>query len=126
MLKRIFNLLGFCFTVICPLILFGGVIPLTHGGIAAGLTTMGYIVVAIIAVILSCKLYAYVKTRKESLGRGIALFAFPLAWWLIIWMGLQNIVTLINNLSLYWWRVIIFLCIGGFFRICAEAMGEDS
>ena len=123
MAKKIFKLLGFIFMVICPIVIFGGVIPYTHEGKIAGFTTMGYIALAVIAFILSLKLYALVKKQKESLTRGLILFAFPCAWWFIIWLGINKLVSLATSIAAYWDRVLIFVILGGVCYIASEAMG---
>lgn len=125
MQKTIFKLLGFLFMIIAPIIMFGGVIPYTHEGIAAGLTTMGYIAVAVVALIAAIKCRSAIKRRKESLARGLLLSIFPIGAWLLVRLGTSKIASLAVNIAEYWDRVLIFIVIGAGFYIAAEAMGED-
>ncbi len=124
LLKTAFKIAGFIFTVALPILMFGGVIPYTHGGKSAGFTTMGYIAVCIFLAIVAAKIRSKIKTRPESLKRGIFLSLFPLGAWIVVKLGVNKIVTLTANIAQYWDSVIIFVCLGCLFYIASEAMGE--
>lgn len=111
--------------VIVPIMLFGGIVPYTHGKTSAGFTTMGYVALAVLALILSMKLRSAIKKRNESLGRGVILLMFPVGWWIIVKVGISKLVTLVNNISEYWNNVLGFILLGGIFYIIAETIGED-
>ena len=124
MLKLAFRIAGFTFTVVMPLLMFGGIIPYTHDGKAAGFTTMGYIALFIFLVILAAKLRSRIKARPEGLTRGILLTLFPIGAWVLIKLGINKIVALASNIDVYWDNVLLFVIVGSMFYIAAEAMGE--
>lgn len=121
---RIIVCLGFFFEYLLPIILFGGVVPYTHGELAAGLTRAGYYAIFIVAYILAKKGKEKLLTLKKSAVRGILLSLFPVAFWLIGFIGLKYILGAIDSLVLYWHRIIIFIVIGRLFYIAEEAIQE--
>jgi hypothetical protein len=123
-LKTAFRIAGFTFTVAIPILMFGGIIPYTHEGKAAGFTTMGYLALVVFVIILAAKLRSRLKERPESLARGVLLALFPLGAWAVIRIGLDKIVALATNISEYWGSVLVFLLIGCMFYVGAEAIGE--
>lgn len=119
---RIFLALGFIFQYIIPVVLFGGVIPYTHDGIAAGLTKMGYIAIAVIALILTHKLKEWLLGREKSLTRGLLLSVFPIVWWLIIFLALGWVEGFVVSLAAYWKRILLFIVLGRLFYTVSEAI----
>lgn len=115
---------GFIFQYIIPIILFGNVIPFTHGVVKAGLTAGGYIALGILAFIIISKLKEYLHSKPKSLTRGIILSLFPIAIWLILNIGLGALQRFINSFISYWHYLIIFIVIGRIFYIIDEAITE--
>ena len=115
---------GFIFQYIIPIILFGNVIPFTHGVVKAGLTAGGYIALGILAFIVINKAKEYLHSKPKSLIRGIILSLFPIAIWLILNIGLGALQRFINSFVSYWHYLIIFIVIGRIFYIIDEAITE--
>ncbi len=115
---------GFVFQYIIPIILFGNVIPFTHGVVKAGLTAGGYIALGILVFIIINKAKEYLHSKPKSLTRGIILSLFPVAIWLILNIGLSSLQRFINSFINYWHYVIIFIVIGRIFYIVDEAISE--
>ena len=116
--------IGFTIQYIIPIILFGNVIPFTHGVIKAGLTAGGYITLGFLAFICIGKLKEYLNSKPKSLTRGIILSLFPVAIWLIINIGLEAVQRFINSFVGYWHYIIIFIVIGRIFYCLDEALTE--
>lgn len=112
--------IGFTFQYIIPIVLFGKVIPYTHESLEAGLTVMGYIALAIIVLIISGKLKDKLHGMKKGLVRALLLSLFPIAYWLIIKIGINYILNLFVALAQYWGYLIIFILIGRLFYIISE------
>ena len=121
-IRRAFSALGFAFTYLIPIILFGGVVPYTHDGVKAGLTKMGYIAIAVIVIVLSGKLKEYLLERPKSFGRALILSLFPVVWWLIIFFALGWIESFAASISLWWDKVIIFILLGRICCVISEAL----
>ena len=121
-LRYAFSFLGFVFEYVIPLLLFGGVIPYTHEGVAAGLTKMGYIAIIVFLLIVGKKIKEKLLTREKSLPRGAILSVFPIAFWLVINFGIEWVVGFIDSLSLYWDRIILFIVLGRLFYTAEETM----
>lgn len=121
-LKYAFYTLGFAFQYVIPLLLFGGVVPYTHDGIRAGLTGMGYIAIIIFCLIVGKKIKEKLLQRPKSLLRGIFLSLFPIAMWLIVNIGLGWIIGFVDEISLYWDKIILFIVLGRLFYTIEEAI----
>lgn len=110
--------IGFIFQYVVPIVLFGNVIPYTHESLEAGLTAMGYIAIAVLAIILIKKF----KKKLNDMSRGFikALFLsliFPMVYWLIVKVGVNYLLNLFVGLAQYWGYIIIFIVIGGLFHV---------
>lgn len=116
--------IGFLFQYIIPTILFGNVIPFTHGAVRAGLTASGYIAFGVLAFILIKKIKEWLHGKPKSLTRGIILSLFPIAIWLIVNIGLNAVERFLASFIGYWHYVIIFIIIGRMFYILDEALTE--
>ena len=121
-LRYAFSFLGFVFEYIIPLILFGGVIPYTHDGVAAGFTKMGYIAIIVFLLIIGKKIKEKLLQREKSLARGIILSIFPIVFWLVINLGISWVMGFIDSLSVYWDKIILFIILGRLFYTAEEAM----
>lgn len=121
-LKYAFYILGFAFQYCIPLLLFGGVIPYTHENLSAGLTGMGYIAIIIFGLIIGKKIKEKLLQRPKTLLRGIFLSLFPIAMWLIVNLCLGWIVGFVDEISLYWDKIIPFIVLGRLFYTIEEAM----
>lgn len=122
--KLLLPCLGFLFQYIIPIILFGNVIPFTHGAIKAGLTASGYIACGVLLFILIRKLKEWLHSKPKSLTRGIILSIFPIAIWVIVNIGLGAVERFIASFIGYWHYVIIFIIIGRLFYIADEALAD--
>ena len=125
-LKIAFSVLGFTFQYILPLLFFGGVIPYTHDGKTAGLTSMGYIALMVLIIVFYDQIRKFVLSQPKSLVRGLMLSAFPIFIWIVVNIGLDWIVNTIDALVLYWDRVIIFIVIGRIFYVIEETMSAKT
>ena len=118
--SNILSGIGFMFQYIIPILLFGNVIPYTHKSLKAGLTAMGYIAVAITIIIISGKLKDRVHSMPKGLARAIMLSLFPLAYWLIVKIGVNYLLELFASIANYWGSIIIFIIISRLFYIISE------
>lgn len=119
------HLLAFLCMYIAPILLFSGVKPFIHGEIKAGMTKIGYIALAVIAVIIWHKITKYVKKQKESVPRALFLCVTPIAVWLLVNMGINYIAETVTDLAQYWDKVLLFLILGCMFNVFAERIKED-
>ena len=118
--SNILSGIGFIFQYIIPIILFGNVIPYTHESLEAGLTAMGYIAVAITVIIISGKLKGKLHEMPKGLVRALLLSLFPIAYWLIVKIGVNYLLNLFVAIANYWGYLIIFIIIGRLFYIISE------
>ena len=125
-LKFAFSILGFTFQYILPILFFGGVIPYTHDGKQAGLTSMGYIALMVVIIVFYDQIRKFVLSQPKSLVRALVLSAFPIFIWFVINMCLGWIVNTIDALVLYWDRVILFIVLGRIFYTIEETMSSKN
>ena len=118
--SNILSGIGFIFQYIIPIILFGNVIPYTHGSLSAGLTKMGYIAVAIIVIVICGKLKNKLHEAPKGLVRALLLSLFPIVYWVIAKIGINCILNLFASLARYWGYLIIFILIGRLFYVISE------
>ena len=118
--SNILSSIGFIFQYIVPIVLFGNVIPYTHESLEAGLTVMGYIAVAITIIIISGKLKDKLHEMPKGLVRALLLSLFPIAYWLIVKIGVNYLLNLFVAIANYWGYLIIFIIIGRLFYIISE------
>ena len=116
----ILSSIGFIFQYIVPIVLFGNVIPYTHESLEAGLTVMGYIAIAMLVIIISGKLKDKLHGMPKGLVRALLLSLFPIAYWVIIKIGINYLLNLFVALAQYWGYLIIFILIGRLFYIISE------
>lgn len=121
-LRYAFYTLGFIFEICIPLLLFGSVVPYTHEGLQAGLTGMGYIAITVFCLIVGKKIKEKLLQRPKTLLRGIFLSLFPIAMWLIVNIGLGWIIGFVDEISLYWDKIILFIVLGRLFYTIEEAI----
>jgi hypothetical protein len=112
------------FQYIIPILLFGNVVPFTHGTVRAGLTVAGYIAGGIMLFIVMNKAKEWLHSKPKSLARGITLSLFPIAIWFVINIGLNGVYNFLISFIKYWHYIIIFIIIGRIFYIADEAMCE--
>ncbi len=120
----LFRILGFTFEIITPILLFGVVIPYTHGTLEKGLTGFGYLAIIIIAIIIGSKIKKGAEKLPKSLFRGIVLAIFPILGWVIVNIGSGYLTEFIINFGEYWDKTLVFVIIGRIFYIIDEAGGE--
>lgn len=124
--SHILSVIGFIFQYIVPIVLFGNVIPYTHESLEAGLTVMGYIAIAVLILILSGKLKEKLHHMHKGLVRALLLSLFPIAYWLIVKIGVNYLLSLFVALAQYWGYIIIFILIGRLFYILGEIVYDRS
>jgi hypothetical protein len=124
--SHILSVIGFIFQYIVPIVLFGNVIPYTHESLEAGLTVMGYIAIAVLILILSGKLKEKLQHMHKGLVRALLLSLFPIAYWLIVKIGINYLLSLFVALTQYWGYIIIFILIGRLFYILGEIVYDRS
>lgn len=113
---------GFVFQYIIPIILFGNVIPFTHGAFKAGLTATGYLAIGLLAFIIVSKLKEWLHNKPKSLTRGILLSIFPVSIWAVVNIGIEAVYRFLASFVGYWHYIIIFIIIGRLFYIADEAL----
>lgn len=118
--SNILSIVGFIFQYVVPIVLFGNVIPYTHESLEAGLTVMGYLAIAIIVLILSGKLKNKLHEMHKGLVRALLLSLFPVAYWLIVKIGINYLLNLFIALAQYWGYIIVFILIGRLFYVISE------
>ena len=122
----ILSTIGFIFQYIVPIVLFGNVIPYTHESLEAGLTVMGYIALAIIVILISGKLKDKLHEMHKGLVRALLLSLFPIAYWLLVKVGINYILNLFVALAQYWGYLIIFILIGRLFYVISELVYDKN
>ena len=121
----ILSTIGSIFQYAIPIILFGNVIPYTHESLEAGLTVMGYIAIAITAIIISGKLKNKLNSMKKGLVRALLLSLFPVVYWFVAKIGINYILNLFSALAQYWGYIIIFILLGRLFYIISELICDN-
>jgi hypothetical protein len=115
-LKNGMFVLSYIFQYIIPIVLFGGVIPYTHGELGAGLTGCGVIAACIILALIYRKIKAIIKDKLTGVAQELLLSLFPIAMWVTVGKGIYGVMNFINSLIDYWWVALIFIILG---RVCA-------
>lgn len=121
-IARLLNLLGFTFQYLVPLVLFSGVIPYTHEGVAAGLTKMGYVAVAIAVFLVCHKLEKQLERIEDNVARVSLSSLFPIAKWALVGAVLSAFESFVVKLVGWWWQMLIFIVIGRLLFILAAAI----
>lgn len=123
-LKRAFLALGFLFEYLFPLILFGDIVPYTHGTLKAGLTKGGFFALGLLVIFISKRAKTHIAKMKNAIVRESILSVFPVLLWVLVYFGLNAIVSTVASLSLYWNKVIIFIVLGRLCYIISGAFEE--
>lgn len=113
---------GFLFQYIMPIIVFGMVIPYTHGELEAGLTGAGIVALAIVILIIANKLKEVLKDQPKCWLRALILSIFPIAIWCVLGIGLDKVANFFLTLIDYWWFALTFIIIGRVFFIVEETL----
>ncbi len=121
-IKTILRILSFLSTFIIPIVLLGVISPLVHGNLGKGLTGLGYIAVALAIVVISIKLMTKVLKMKKGWQRALLLSAFPIAFWLIIQLGINYVQAMLFSISQYWIKVGIFIILGRVLAVIEECL----
>ncbi|MBQ7314406.1 MAG: hypothetical protein IJW83_00135 [Clostridia bacterium] len=106
------KLVGFLCIYIVPILLFSGVMPFLHGDISAGVTYIGYVGFALIAIFSWHKFMDFVKKQPESVWRAVVLCITPVVVWCVVKLGLNHIGALLVSLISYWDKVLLFVVLG--------------
>lgn len=123
--QRLLRVCGFLFQYIVPVLIFGRVVPYTHGALAAGLTRAGYFAGALVLYIIARKARESILEKPKGAVRGILLSLFPLAFWLIVNAGAGWLVGIATALAEYWKNILIFIIIGRLFYIGEEIISAS-
>ena len=121
---RGFSVAGFVFEYVLPIILFGKVIPYTHGEIAAGLTAAGVIAVCILAIVVAKRIKESVIRWDHGLPRGIVLSLIEAVPIVLVALFLRWLAPAISGILEYWLSIIPFFIVGRLFYIFAEIVYE--
>lgn len=117
---------GFLFQYVIPIILFGNVVPYTHGALTAGLTTIGYIALAVLIFIISGKIKDKLQSVPDSVIKAVILSVFPIMYWFIAKLGIDYLLNFVTKLAQYWGYVIIFIVIGRLLIIASELVKDNN
>ena len=115
-------MIGFVLEYVIPILLFGLVTPLVHGKIDEGLTTVGIIAVAVLALILLGKIKAAVLQWDKGLLRALILAIIKAVPIVIIAIALNWLGPFVEKLTTYMWRVVPLFIIGCFFDMTGEVL----
>ena len=121
-LAKVFYVIGFVLEYVIPILLFGLVTPLVHGKIDEGLTTVGIIAVAVLALILLGKIKAAVLQWDKGLLRALILAIIKAVPIVIIAIALNWLGPFVEKLTTYMWRVVPLFIIGCFFDMTGEVL----
>lgn len=121
-LSTLFSLLGFMVQFVAPLFLFGDVVPYVKDNIGKSLTAMGYIAIGILLFFVSKKLKERVLSMPKSTVRGVILSIFPIAWWIIFFLGMGWVSEFLLKIATYWKNVIYFIVVGRLFYVASETV----
>ena len=115
---------GFTFQVIIPLIIFGRVIPYSHGT-KAGLTGAGILAITIGLLIFAFKGIGLLRERcQKKWIAPVAALGVTATIWSILGVGINKIITFLSTLSHYWWIALVFIVIGGIFYVVEGFMRD--
>jgi small-conductance mechanosensitive channel len=120
----LFRGLGFVFQIVLPILLFGIVIPYTHGTLQSGLTGFGYFAAIVLVLVIGAKVKKSAEKLEKSLFRGIILAIFPLVGWVIIAFGAKYLAQFIESFIGFWDKTLFFIIIGRIFYLLDESAGE--
>ena len=123
--ENIFAILGFIFTSVIPLLLFGMFGSFTKTGFWAKFTIWFYIALTIFAIIVATKLKSKVKSLPHSIKRGLLLSVFTFVFWGLLFGAFLFIGNFIDKLITYWVAVGICFVIGRFFYILDESKKSE-
>lgn len=117
---KLFYVLGFIFEYVIPVLLFGLVTPLVHGKLDEGLTTVGVIAVAVLALILIGKIKSAVEKWEKGIVRAIILSFLKAVPLFIFAIFLRWLIPFTESLLLYMWRIIPMFILGCLFDTIGE------
>lgn len=121
-LKNGMFVLSYIFQYIMPIVLFGGVVPYTHGELGAGLTGCGVIALCLVLFLLYRKVKEFIKNKLTGVAQALLLSIFPIAMWVTVGKGIYGVMSFVNTLVDYWWTALIFIILGRVCAIVAEAL----
>ena len=117
-LKNALFILSYLLQYIMPIVLFGGVVPYTHGELGAGLTGAGVIALCLVLFLLYRKVKEFIKDKLTGVAQALLLSVFPISMWVTVGKGIYGVISFVNTLVDYWWTALIFIILG---RVCAIA-----
>ena len=124
--KIILRILAFVCSFIVPILLLGVISPLVHGELGEGLTGLGYIALALIIVVVAFKLFGKIYKMEKGWKRALLISIFPIALWLVIYLGIDYIQAILISVCDYWLKVGIFIFIGRTLSIIEECLPEET
>ena len=122
--KIILRILSFICTFLVPIVLLGVISPLVHGELGSGLTGLGYIALAMGILVIAFKLFGKVYQMQKGWKRALLISAFPIAFWLVVFLGIDYIQAILVSICDYWFKVGIFLIIGRLLAVIEECLHE--
>jgi hypothetical protein len=124
-LATFFSFVGFAIQYLVPIAIFGDIIPYTTERLGRCLTGMGYIAIALVLYFACKKLKEWLLQRPKSLARALILSAFPIVWWLAIWLGVDYLSAFVLKFAAYWDKVILFILLGRGCYVLSEALSAE-
>ena len=124
-LATLFSLAGFAIQYVCPIVIFGNIVPFTREGVGRCLTGMGYAAIALILFFASKKFKEWILQKPKSIKRGLLLSIFPIVWWAVIFIALEFLGSTLMALSQYWAKVILFILLGRGCYVVSEALSAE-
>lgn len=124
--KIILRILAFVCTFIVPILLLGVISPLAHGELGEGLTGLGYIALALVIVVVAFKLFGKIYKMPKGWKRALLISIFPIAIWLVIFLGVDYIKAILISVCDYWLKVGIFIFIGRALAIVEECLPNET
>lgn len=121
-LKIVLFTLSYIFSGVMPIILFGLVVPFTHGEIKAGLTGTGFVALCIILIMTYSKVKEKIKERIPGIVEGLIVAVFRVSIWLVLGIGIKKIMAFVNLMIDYWWISFIFIILGSLLFVGAKAI----
>lgn len=124
-LAPLFSLFGFIIQYVCPVVIFGDIVPFTREGVGRCLTGMGYMAIALVLFFATKKIKEWLLQKPKSITRGLLLSVFPIVWWVAVAVALDFLGATVISLTNYWSRVIVFILIGRGCYVVAEALAVE-
>lgn len=123
--KTILRVLSFACSWVVPILLLGIISPLSHGELGKGLTGLGYVALALAAVVVAIKLFGKIYKMERTWKRALIISVFPISIWLLVMLGIDYVKALLMSICDYWLYVGIFIIVGRALAVVEECLHEN-